>query len=110
MDQPDDIDPVRVLRHAQTQILNYDLIVSLLDQSFRVLELARRIDVKTMLGKIFTHGKTDRLFIIDDKQPGRAWFCAIRNCDCRWCPAAEKLAQATGYSFECQHCAIVVSM
>lgn len=90
MDQLDDVDSVRVLRPAQTQVLNNDLVVSSPDQPFRFLKLARSVDCKTMLGEVLTHGKTDRLFVIDDEELCRVWFCAIRNC--RLFPAAEELA------------------
>jgi hypothetical protein len=102
MDQFDNLDSIGPSRQSQTQILDYHLVISFLDESFRFLDLARSIDLETMLGEILTHGKTDRLFVINDKQLCRAWF-AIGNFNCRLFPATEELPEAAGYGFECQH-------
>jgi hypothetical protein len=57
-----------VSRDPQSEILDNNFVVSGFNQSLRFFHLARCVYFKTMLREVFSHGKTDRLFIVDDEQ------------------------------------------
>jgi len=101
MDQLDNIDTVKTVCDPETEILNQDLVIRLLDQTFDLLHLVRSVYFEAVLRKVFTHGEADRLFIIHDEQVSRAWVSSL--IDCCLFTATEEFSEAAGHRFQVQH-------
>ena len=98
----DDLDPVGLPRQSQSQILNNHSVFSFLNETLCFFYLTRCVNFESVLRKILTHRKTDRLFIVHHQQISRARFNVTFF---RYClsPAAKQFSKTTGHSLEVQH-------